>query len=131
MRKTRHVEVRAELSIHPHEKISIERGGHPERIVVGEEQFAFRLDEVGSKQQRIAGDHRAAKRPEERTRIRWVEITEIGPEKQHQHPAIRSHRAADLREPFFIRRLMRDHQSGGPPNRWRWWPCRAPRARRQ
>ena len=44
--------VAAELPVDAHEQVAVERRGHAERIVVGEQQVALRLDEIGAEQQR-------------------------------------------------------------------------------
>ena len=53
------IEVAAELAVDPHEQVLVERRGHAERIVVGEQQLALRLDEIRAEQQQIAGRERA------------------------------------------------------------------------
>ena len=54
------VEVAAELAVDPDQQVAVERGGHAERIVVGEQQVALRLHEIGAEQQRVARRERRA-----------------------------------------------------------------------
>ena len=49
-----HVEGGAKLAVDAHEQVPVERRGHAERIVVGQQQIAFGLDEVGADQQGVA-----------------------------------------------------------------------------
>ena len=88
------VEVAAELVVDPHEKVLVERGGHAERIVVGEQQVALRLDEVGAEQEKVARGERRADAIEE-LRGRWrIEVADVRAEQQDQHRAVGACRAA-------------------------------------
>ena len=60
MRELADVEVGAELAVDPHQQVAVERRRHAERIVVGQQQVALRLHEVGADQQRVAGRQRRA-----------------------------------------------------------------------
>ena len=54
------VEVAAELVVDPAKQIAVERRGDLQRIVVGEEQIAFRFDQIGAEQQRVTRPQRLA-----------------------------------------------------------------------
>ena len=49
--RTREIEVGAQLAVDPDEQVLVERRGDAERIVVGQQQVLFRLDEIGAEQQ--------------------------------------------------------------------------------
>ncbi len=49
-----HIEVGAKLAVEAHQQVAIEGSGHAERIVIGQEQLALGLHQVGADQQGIA-----------------------------------------------------------------------------
>src|SRR3970040_2093425 len=61
-----HREIRGELAVDPDEQIAVERRGHAQRIVVGQQQLAFGLDEVGA----AAGSKWPMFDPRNRTSVR-------------------------------------------------------------
>ena len=60
------IEVAAELPVDAHEQIAVERRRDAERIVVGQQEVGFGLDEIGAEEQRVARRQRRADAAQER-----------------------------------------------------------------
>ena len=100
------VEVAAELAVDPQQQVAVERGGHPERVIIGKEQLAFGFDEIGAEEKRVSVRERSANAAQKRVRSWTVEVTDVGPEQKHQRPPGVSF-SRDLRQPDFVGRFMR------------------------
>ena len=48
------IEVASKLAIDAHEQVAVERRGDTERIVVGQQQIALRLNQIGAKKESAA-----------------------------------------------------------------------------
>ena len=81
------IECAAKLAIDSDEQVLVERGGDAQRIVVGELQLALGFDEIGAKQQQIAGPQDIADSTQECQRRRRIEVADVRSEKQHEHRA--------------------------------------------
>src|SRR5205823_7415812 len=79
--------IAAELAVDSHEQVAVEGGGDAERIVVGEQQIALRLDEVSADEQRIAAHERRADGPQEGIGAGRIEVADVRPEKQRERPS--------------------------------------------
>ena len=106
MVERREVEVPAELAVDAHQEVLVERGRHAERIVVGEQQLAFRLDEVGAEQQEIADVEGRADAIEKACRGRLIEVSDVRAEQQDEHRAAVTARGDRRPQPFLVRRPM-------------------------
>ena len=83
------VEVGQELGVDPREQVLVERGRDAHRIVVGQQQLLFRLDQIGSQQERISRPQRAADLAQELLGRRRIEVADVGTEEDHEHRALR------------------------------------------
>ena len=100
------VEVAAELAVDPQQQVAVERGGHPERVIVGEEQLAVGLDEIGTEEKRVSARERSANATKKCVRPWTVEVSDIGPKQDYQRPPGAS-LSRDLRQPDFVGRFVR------------------------
>ena len=107
--RSRDVEVAAELAVDAHQQIAVERGGHAERIVVGEQQLVLRLHEIGAEQQRVAGGRAPhGSRAGSALAPGRIEVADVRAEKQHQRAPGRCAVAdAAAAQACSIRRLVR------------------------
>ncbi len=112
----REVEVGAELAVDAHEQVLVERGRHAERVVVGEQQLALGLDEVGAEEQRVA-------RPAATPRIPAQE--RVAPRRRSKLPMLEP-RKSDEQRP--ARRPLRGRVAKALRRRWR--DARRPRRAR-
>ena len=87
MREAVHVEIAAQFPVHPHEQVAIERGGHAQRVVVGQQQLGLRLHEIGAEQQRVAGSEDRADAAQKRVGARRIEVADVRSEEHHERPA--------------------------------------------
>ena len=71
--------------VHPHEQVLVEGGRDAERIVVGEQQLALRLDEVGAEEQRVARPQRAPDLGEELVGGGRIEVADVRAEEEDEH----------------------------------------------
>ena len=78
------VEVGAELRIHAQQQVLVEGRGQPEGIVIGEQQLAFWLDQVGAEQQVIARPNCRAHEVKEGGCAGWVEVPDVGAEERQK-----------------------------------------------
>ena len=108
MREPIDVEVAIELAVDPHQQVAVERRGHLQRIVVGEQQRAFLLHQVGAEQQCIADGQVGADVPDELFGARRIEIADVRSEEQHQRPRGAFGFARSLGEPGLVGRLVSD-----------------------
>ena len=97
------VKVAAELSVDPHEQVPVERRRHTERVVVCQQQLAFRLDQVDADEEVVAWVECGSNTAKERVGARPIEIADVGSEKQHER-ALAGLR--DLSQSAFVLRLM-------------------------
>jgi hypothetical protein len=104
------IEVAAELAVDPHQQIAVERGGHAERIVVGQLQRPFGLDEIGAEQQPVAGRQPAADRAQEFVGARRVEVADVRSEENREAAAGRARLGGELFETGLIRRLVQHNR---------------------
>ena len=70
------VEVRAELAVHDHERVPVERRGDPGGVVVGGEQPRLVLDQVRSEQEPVAGGEGVGDRRQEGPTLVRVEVAD-------------------------------------------------------
>ena len=70
-------EVRLQLRVQSLQQVLVERAGQAQRVVVGEQQIAFRLDEIRAQQQAIAGAKRRPYQAEERGCAGPVEVADV------------------------------------------------------
>src|SRR4029450_12294452 len=120
------VEVSAQLSIDPREKVQVERRGDTQGIVIGEQEVALRLHQVGADQQRIALVQNGTDASKNRFRARPIEVADVRAEKQgerHTRPVMIARKGREALLVFgFVRddreivdvakRSRRSHQSG-------------------
>ena len=78
------VKIRAQLSIDPRQKIQIESGGDPKRIVVGREQLREGFFQIRAEKQSIAAKQDAVNFGEESLVSVTIEITDRAAEKQYE-----------------------------------------------
>ena len=102
-----HVEIGAHLAVEPHQQVLVERRGHAERIVIGQQQVTLRLDEIGADNEGIARPQRRADRLEKRAGPGRVEVADVRPRNStaKRSPAARDARCD--RQPVFIALLVR------------------------
>ena len=98
VRESVQVEVGAQLRIHAQQQVLVEGRGQAERIVVGEQQIAFRLDEIGAEQQGVAGPKRRADQAEGSGRARRVEVPDVRAEERDER-RVRIRRAGSASSP--------------------------------
>ena len=73
------VEVAAELAVDADQEVLVERRRDAERVVVGEQQLALRLDEVGAEQQQVAGSRVARMRSRKCAAAGWSKLPMFEP----------------------------------------------------
>ena len=76
------IEIAAQLVVDPAKQIAVERRGDPQRIIVGEEQFAFGFHQIGAEQQRVARAQRPADAGEQIVRGLRREVADVRSEEQ-------------------------------------------------
>ena len=103
------VEIPVELTIDPDEKVPVEGSRDLERIVVGQQQVALGLPEVGAEQQPVARPERRTDATEESGRTVRVEVTDVRTQKHGERATRRSARPADLVEAFFVGGQVREN----------------------
>src|ERR1700675_4525266 len=96
MREPAEVEITTELAIDPDEKIQVERGGHAQRVVVGRQQLALVLHEIGADQQDILLEERRSNAAQKRAGSRRIEVADVRSEKQGQRPPAHARAGRDL-----------------------------------
>ena len=106
MRKLIELEIGLELAIDADQQVAVERRRDAERIVVGQQQILFGLDEIGADEQPIALAQGAADAGQQRVTRRRIEVADVGAEKQRQHAARAAPRGDGLGEPRLVRRLV-------------------------
>ncbi len=104
------VEIAVELTVDAHEQVLVERGGDTEGIVVGEQQLALRLDEVGAEQERVARPQPAAHAAQEHRRLGGVEVADVGAEEEHERRAARRSCRRRVPQPAIVRRSVLGHR---------------------
>ena len=107
MSESAQIEVGGELRIHAQQQVLVEGRGQPERIVIGELQVAFGLDQIGAEQQVIARPNRRAHEAKERGRARWVEVPDVGAEERQERRVCVIGRQRE--QPVFVGGLMGGH----------------------
>ena len=85
----REVEVGQELRVHPREQVLVEGRRDAERIVVGEQQLALRLDEIRAEQQRVARPQAPPDAGEKLVGGGAIEVADVRAEEEHEHRAVR------------------------------------------
>ena len=102
------VEVGEQLRVHAREQVLVEGGGHAERIVVGEQQVALGLDEVGAEQQRVARAQGPADLREELARGGRIEVADVRAEEEDEHRAAVGPVARGVAQPLLVGRAVAD-----------------------
>src|ERR1700686_5093718 len=87
MREAIDVEIRPELTIRAHVQVFVEGRGDAKRIVVGEQQLAFRFYEIRAEEERVAPSQRGAHAVEKRVGTGRIEVADVRSQKQYEHPA--------------------------------------------
>src|SRR5207244_10254876 len=87
------VEVAAELAVDPQQQVAVERGGHSERVIIGKDQLGCGFGEIGAEEKRVSPRQRRANDAQKCVRPWTVEVTDIGPEQDHQRPPASASRA--------------------------------------
>src|SRR5262245_56189773 len=101
------LEIAAQLAIDADEEIPVEGRGHPERIVVGQQELALRLDEVRADEERVARRQHGANLPEKLVGAGPIEVPDVRAEEQHEGMARRMRGGANLGEARFVGSLVR------------------------
>jgi hypothetical protein len=78
-------EIGAQLRVHACEEILVECRRQAERIVVREQELAFRLDQVGAEQQVVARMDGCADLAEKRRRAWRIEVADVRSEQHDQN----------------------------------------------
>src|SRR5580698_8699017 len=81
-----HVEVRVEFPVDHHEHVAVERGGHPGRVVVGAQQPADVLHQVGAQQERVPRTQRRADLCQEAGAYPGLEVADGGAYERDSPP---------------------------------------------
>ena len=84
VREAIQLEVCVQLGVDAQKEILVERRGQAQWIVIREQQFTFRLDEIRAEQQVIARLKGGAYQAEEGGRARRVEVPDIRAEECHE-----------------------------------------------
>jgi hypothetical protein len=75
------VEVGAQLAVDADQQVQVERGRHAQRIVVGDQQVALGLDEIGAQQKRVPRLQRRRDAAQQRLGRGWIEIADVRSEE--------------------------------------------------
>src|SRR6516165_8828736 len=111
------VEVGPEIPVRPQEEVAIECRRDAKGIVVGKQQIALTLDEIGADEQRIARGQRGPDVSEKSVRPRRIEVADVRAEKEREGAAGGQYPRADLSADFgesgLVRRLVRHDSDVG------------------
>ena len=108
------IEVRPELPVEAGEHVQVERGGHPQRIVVGELQLRLRLDEVGAEKEAIALPQPRPDRADEGQALGGVEVADVRPQERGEHGALSPPARRHPPDAVLVGRPVAGHRQVGP-----------------
>ena len=74
----------SKLPVHAHQQVEIERGGHAERVVIGQQQFGLGLHQVRPEEQGAAIAQRPANAAQQRVGAGRIEVADVRPEEHHE-----------------------------------------------
>src|SRR5262245_26388426 len=82
------VEVRAELAVEHAEDVAVERGGHACTVVVGGDQTATVLHEIGAEQEPVVVLERGVEVEQEPAALRRCQVADGAPEEGDDAPPV-------------------------------------------